>query len=291
MGKYVFVTIAVLCAGAVMASEMDLAPGVPPTNHATAPAPVYGTDAWGQLIRSFQVNPTYIGGVAVHPDGYLSVAHWGSSFTAFYVYTTAGSFVRSVSGLSGTGNGFRDASGRCHLGSGYFASAQESGGVRAWPYSNGGNPGTSSTSVFTAARGRSLSYDGTYYYATQGSYSTPIGIYTSSGSLVGTIPGSASSPWYPKYGNAMRFSQHDGYICSATYSFGIREGYITTGSIRRSFSTATSFCAGVDYGWNSDKDLYVGDQASPSKVLVYDAPGGGTSVSPSSLGKIKTLYR
>lgn len=291
MGKYVFVAIAILCASAVWASEMDLAPGVPPNNPATAATPTFETDAWGSLLRSFSAQPAYLGGVAVHPDGYLSTAHWGSTFNTFYVYTTTGSFVRSVSGLSGTSSGFRDASGRCHLGTGYFAAAQLTGGVRAWPYSSGGNPGTSSTSIFSTAQGRSVSYDGTYYYATQGNYSTPIGIYTTSGSLVGTIPGSNSAPWYPKYGNAMRFTQRDGYIISLTYNYGVREGYITTGSIRRSFSTSTSFAAGADFGWGSNKELYVGDQAATGRVLVFEAGGGETSIAPSSLGKIKTLYR
>jgi hypothetical protein len=291
MKKLALLTIAVLAASAVFAAQMDLAPGVPPKDPVSIASPTYSTDAWGQLLRSFQVQPTYIGGVAVHPDGYISVAHWGSSFTAFYVYTTTGSLVRSVSGLSGTSNGFRDASGWCHLGTGYFVAAQESGGVRAWPYSTGGNPGTSSTSVIGGANGRGVSYDGTYYYATQGGYSSAIGIYTTSGSLVGTIPGSGAAPWYPKYGSACRFNQRDGYLVSLTYNYGVRDGNISTGSIRRSFATATDFAAGADFGWDSDKELYIGDQGTPSEVYVYEAGGGGVSVEPVALGKIKSLYR
>lgn len=288
MKGLVFLGVTLLCASAVMAAEVDLVPG----DSNVVSNPLDSPD-FGELIRSFAAQPAFAGGGAVHPDGYITLGHWGSLFRTFYVYTTTGSLVRSISGLSGTSNGFRDASGRCHLGTGYFVSAQERGGIVRWTYTSGGTPGSVGTPLFTTARGRGVSYDGTYYYATQGGYGTGIGIYTTAGSLIRTIPGSSgtSGPWYRKYGSAMRFTQRDGYLVTTIYNYGIREGSTTTGSIRRSFSTGTSFAAGADYGWNSNKELYIVDQATATTVKVFNAPGGATAVAPSSLGKIKILYR
>lgn len=278
-----YVVLLALCVGAAMAAVVDRAPA------GATPAPG-DYPAWGQLIRSFsisQMTSGYPGGIACTNDGYVIVGHWGSSFTAWYVYTTAGSYVQSVPVSGMTSYGFRGGSGKCHLGSGYFVGAHVSGGVRAWPYSAGGNPGTTYTVVIASAQGRGVAWDGTYYYATTGTYGTPIGIYTTAGSQVGTVPGSVYNAGVYDYATPV---SGNGYIYVGTQSpLTIIEVSLATGSYVRTISGVPSFPAGTDFGW-SDGYIYTAIQASPGQIYVYDGPGF-SSVVPASLGKIKAVYR
>jgi len=252
--------------------------------------PLTPSPAFGDLIRSFSLGsgPTYPGGVAGMYDGYVITGHWGTSFTAWYVYTTTGSFVRSVP-ISGMSVGFRGGSGANHLGTGYFAGAFLSSGIRAYTYTAGGTPGTTYTQVLTAPTGRGVAYDGTYYYATNGSYGAPIGRYTTAGSMVNTIalPSTLQSNMYdyatPAPGN--------GYIYVTNQSpNSIVECNITSGAQTRSISVPATFPAGCDIRM-ADGYLYTTIQLSAGLVNVYDCGVVGSGVAPASLGTIKSLYR
>ncbi|MGD8719194.1 MAG: hypothetical protein PVH29_10285 [Candidatus Zixiibacteriota bacterium] len=282
--KKLALIMAVFVASAAFAAEplVDRDPNVIPSNAAT---PLDYNPAWGSTIRSFSC-VAYPGGIANTYDGYVITGHWGTSFTAWYVYTETGSLVRTVSGLSGNSGGFRGGSAHNHLGTGYIVSAQYTGGCNSWTYAAGGNPGTTGTALGIPAAGRGISWDGTYYYATTGTYSTPIGIYTSTGSQVGTVPGTVHTLGI--YDNATHYPGN-GYMYVSTQSPNVmREVDLTTGNTTRSFAE-TGFNAGCDLDWDADA-IWSTLQASPGYVFLYDGPGH-TGVQPSSLGNIKALYR
>jgi hypothetical protein len=283
--KKLALMLVVFVASSVFAAEplVDSDPGAIPCNIAT---PLDYNPAWGSTIRSFTIGQTYPGGIVSTNDGYVITGHWGTSFTAFWVYTETGSLVRTVSGLSGATGGFRGGSFRNHLGTGYFVTAQYTGGCRAWPYTAGGNPGTTSTPLGIPAAGRGIGWDGTYYYATVGTYSTPIGIYTSTGSQVGTVPGSVHTMGI--YDNGVK-EPGNGYLYVSTQGpYVMREVSLSSGATTRSFSES-GFNAGCDFDYDSDA-IWSTLQASPGRVFLYDGPGF-TGVEPNSLGKIKSLYR
>lgn len=284
MSKYVLFAVAVLCAGAAFASVTDTAPG----SSAVVNGPELGTDAWGQLIRSFSILPTSgtnSTGAVVTSDGYFITGIW-SSFNMFYVYTTAGSFVRSVSASSPSG-GFRDGTGRCHLGSGYFVAGGSGPGLYGYyRYTAGGNPASSASGNLMSA-GRGVGWDGTYYVATSGTWSTPIARYTTTGSMVGTLPvGSGVA----MYGIAAHPSSPS-YLYCATQVTGnpFRQYIATTGSMVRSF-TLGGMAGGCDAGW-SDGYLYTVGQDPTRFCWVHDGEISGSSVAPESLGTIKAVFR
>jgi hypothetical protein len=285
--KKVGLAILIVGVGAAFAAEplVDRDPGAVPCNVA---APLDYNPAWGTVVRSFSC-VAYPGGICSTYDNYVITGHWGTSFTAWYVYTEGGTLVRTVSGLSGNSGGFRGGSARNHLGTGYIVSAQYTGGCRYWEYSAGGNPGTTGTALGIPAAGRGISWDGTYYYATQGNYSTPIGIYTSAGALVGTVPGTVHTLGI--YDNATTYPGN-GYLYVSTQSPNVmREVDLATGNTTRSF-TESGFNAGCDLDWTSlpsDPSIWSTLQASPGYVFLYGNPI--TGIEPASLGKIKAVYR
>jgi len=283
MRKLVLLVAVLAVAAVAYGSTADYDPAC--VNTGRDREPVGYNPAWGSLIRSFAttgVNQQNCS-VATH-DGYFISGKW-TSFTAFYVYTTAGSFVRSVS-ASGT-SGTRDGSSANHLGSGYFATVNYgSGGLCLWKYGNGGNPASSPTTSWSSISGRGVGYDGTYYYATAGSWTAPIGIYNTSGSRVGTVP---SSPWgISPYGHGTP-RQGNGFIY-VTNQTGrrIHQYTLSSGSLVRSFSV-TATTGGLDIGW-ADGYIYYVNQTTMNRVWVYDGEIY-TTVAPTSLGTIKSLYR
>jgi len=243
--------------------------------------------AWGQLIRSWATTGTNQQNLAACTrDGYFISGKW-TSFSGFYVYRTTGTFVRSVtaSGVSGT----RDGTGKCHLGSGYFASIDYGSGMAFWPYTAGGTPGSSPSTRWSQYNGRGVSWDGGYYYITNGSWSDPIVKVNTSGSIVGTITG---SPWgISPYGHATP-AQSGGnvpylYVTNQSNSR-VEERSLSTGALTRSFSVSAT-TGGMDVGYG-DGYIYYVQQTTMNTVYVYDGDLL-TTVAPTSLGKIKTLYR
>jgi hypothetical protein len=280
MKKYVLV-IAVVAASVALATT-DPAPNGTVGGNTTIPVS-YGQD-WGSLVRSWSTSPVMAGGIAVFNDGYVVVGAWTAANFATYgwrVYTTTGSYVRSVR-VTTTYNGCRGGSGTCHRGSGYFVDIQENGSTYLYTYSNGGNPGGTGTALGVSARGRGIAWDGTYYYATLLGYGSPIGKFTSTGSQVGSVPGTVHTLGIYDY------SVRGNYLYVGTQTGGAltREVYLSNGSTIRSYSTP-NWTAGIDDG-PVDKYLYCFHQTD-SRVRVYDSPN--TAVLPTSLGKIKTLYR
>ncbi len=285
MKGLVFLGVALLCVGAAFAETADRAPNA--TDN-TIGNPVGYNPAFGQLLRSFTMPQNaqgYFAGVATSNDGYCWSSNWSSSyFQYFYVYTSTGSFVRSVS-VTTRGSGFRDGEGPNHLGTGYFVTAQVDTSYR-YTYSSGGNPGGSGTSFISGIRGRGIGYDGTYYYGTTGSWNTPIGIFTTTGSLTGNFPGSVHTQGL--YGHAAG----PAYLyCVCQTGNVMREVYKTSGSYSRSFSISSTG-GGVSVGQGSEsKNLYYVNQARPSIMWIYDGDVTGEAVEPESLGKIKGVFR
>lgn len=258
----------------------------PPDPVTTArPGPAYNP-AWGEYVRGWTMWEGSICNMAVcTSDGYFITGPF-KDFESFYVYTTMGSFVRSVSaaGVRGT----CDGTGKTHLGAGYFASIEPGdSGVSFWAYSPGGYPGSSPISSWPHLRGRGLSWDGRYYYVS--SFWTPISKVNSSGSVVGTVPG---SPWgYTLYGHATP-AQKGGRVpyiyVTCQRNDWLAEHSLRTGARVRSLSI-TLMAGGLDIGW-SDGYFYLVEQSWPRFVGVWDGELS-TYVAPTSLGKVKALFR
>jgi hypothetical protein len=277
-----FLVMVLLGAGAAFASVADTAPGAP----AVADMPSGGTDTWGLLVRSWSTadSQTYTKtGAACTNDNYYITGPW-TTISFFGVYNAqTGSLVRtsSVSGISG----YRDGTGRCHLGTGYFVICTGGPGPAVYfTYSAGGNPGSSSAgNLFTCGRG--IGWNGTYYYATTGSWSTPIGEYTTTGSLVRSFTTGVESALY---GIAAHPSFASYIYCFSGASGNIvTQHYTSSGSRVRSFSAGGQY-GGIDAGW-SDGYLYCG--AQNNYCYVYDGELRGESVMPKSLGTIKAVFR
>ncbi len=282
MKKCVFITAAVLCSVAAFGAGVDRAPGT----SAVAPPPGDPNPAWGSLIRSWSVSqPSGVKtGSAYTNDNYWITGAW-TSFNAFGVYSSTGSLVRTVS-ASGV-SGMRDGTFRCHLGSGYFVICTGGPGPAVYfTYTAGGTPGSSPAGNLGFNCGRGIAWNGTYYWATTGTWSTPIGYFTTTGSMVGTI---STGSGLPVYGIAMTPSFPDRLITWDQNSGSPIKQWTTTGSQVRSFNTASSTCGGIDVGW-SDGYLY-GCSQTPNTCMVYDGELAGNSVTPESLGKIKTVFR
>ena len=263
-----------------LAATADVAPG------AGCDAPYVPSDAWGQLIRSWSITQPSSGvktGAACTNDNFWMTGAW-SGFNAFGVYSTSGSFVRTVS-ASGI-SGFRDGTFRNHLGTGYFVIASGGPGAAVYfAYTAGGNPGSSVAGNLGFSCGRGIGWNGTYYYATTGSWSTPIGYYSTTGSLVGTL---SAGTGLPVYGIGCA-PGNPGYFWTWDQGSGspIKQ-WTTAGSQVRSFTTSSSSAGGVDIGW-SDGYLYCTSQ-TPATCFVYDGEVL-SSVAPESLGTIKAIYR
>jgi hypothetical protein len=231
--------------------------------------------AWGQLIRSFNVQPPYATGIAVMRDGYLFVSR--ADFQGWYVYTTGGSLVRSYAGA-----GFYDGDGQCHL-SDYFVVTRGSGGVWTYGYSGGGRLGPSARTPLPAT-GRGISWDGVYYKVTTGSWGTPVGVYTPAGSLVGTVSG----PWANSlYGHAQWRGGAGYFLCVTTDPPYVYQITVSTGSACRWF-TVPSSPAGADTG-SRDPFIYVVVTGPTPRVFVYDTEL--VRVPPALLGRVKALFR
>ena len=279
MKGLVFLGMTVMCASAAFATaNTDALPGA--NDPAVAPPGSYNP-GFGSIIRSWNMGTMYTG-ISVHNDGYLTTGAWSPTlFKTFVVYTTTGSLVRTVP-VTTQPRGYRGGSGKCHLGTGYFVTAQETSGCYRYTYKAGGNPGGTGTSI-GMGRGRGISWDGTYYYATTGTYGTPFGKYTTTGSQVGVVPGTSHT-----LGNYDFSTPGNGYLYVGTQTGGYRliEVSLATGSLIRT-ATAMSWPSGVDDAWSLSQ-VFVTHNVN-NYCVVYDR--SETAVAPVSLGKIKSLYR
>jgi len=137
--------------------------------------------------------------------------------------------------------------------------------------------------------GRGIAWNGTYYYATTGSWGSAIGIY--SGSLVGTVTGIDQTTLNGLYGIAMHVNYPTRLITWDQSSGNpVKPWTLTTwntASLARSFTTP-GMAGGIDAAW-SNGYLVLGCQNG--YAYVYDGELGMTTVTPESVGKIKALYR
>ena len=280
--KKLALLLLVVGVSASLAATADVAPG------AGCDAPYVPSDAWGQLVRSWSITQPSSGvktGSACTNDDYWMTGAW-SGFNAFGVYDTTGSLVRTVtaSGISG----FRDGTGANHLGTGYFVAATGGPGAAVYfTYGAGGNPGSTVAGNLGFSCGRGIGWNGTYYYATTGSWSSAIGYYSTTGALVGTLTAGVGIPVYgvaattepTKTGYFWTWDQRTGEIMTE---------WTTAGSQVRSFTTASSSAGGIDVGWN-DGYMYCCSQ-TPNSCMVYDCEIR-IGVAPKSIGTIKAVYR
>jgi len=295
MKKYVVLAFALCVAGAVMAATADVSPAA-----GTVPGPTGYNPAFGTLIRTWIMSDggsssTYAPtGVADTFDNYLVVGAW-STWARFVVYTTTGSLVKTV-GVSTTSGGYRDGTGMCHLGNNYIVTLQNTAGPYYYSYTAGGTPSGTGTSLFSGPQGRGIAWDGVYYYATIGQWSSAIGIYTSTGSLVSSITGPYSGGLYgiaaypgSAYIYAVGQTGHD-----------VSQVNKTTGSVIQSFAAGGSSAApegGGDMGCEGTPAGYIYYiiqlASTTSQMHIHDTGEtfANPAVMPSSLGKIKTLYR
>jgi hypothetical protein len=280
MKRLVVLPLVVLCASAAFADIADVSP------YAQKKGPELGTDAWGQAIRSWSQadSQTYTKTGAVYTyDKHFLTGPW-TTISFFQVRNAdTGSLVKtsSVSGISG----FRDGTGRCHLGTGYFVICTGGPGpVVSFAYTAGGTPASSPTATLFSC-GRGVAWNGTYYYGTTGSWSSPIGEYSTSGSLIrsfttgveNALYGIAAHVNYPSY--VYCFSGASGNI--------VTQHYTSNGSRVRSFSVGGQY-GGIDAGWSNG---YLYCSAQNNYCYVYDGELGMSNVVPSSVGKIKTFFR
>ena len=291
MKKFALLAAVALCAGVVFAGTPDVSP------YAGSGVTANDYDAWGQLIRSFTLSqPTGVktgaACIAPHPTVYTKLYITGAwtGFTGFGVYNSeTGALIGTVSASAA---GFRDGTGKCHLGTGYFVMGSGGPGP-AYPVAityTSSSPYVTlaiQTSPVIPSVGRGIAWDGTYYYATTGAWGSPVGVYTSAGSQVRTWPIS-SSILAGLYGLATRVPG-DGYL----YTWDQASGYLviqndSSGSAVRSF-TVPGQAGGMDVGW-SNGYLYCCGQ-TPNTCFVYDGALGFTNVIPKSLGRIKAAYR
>jgi|GEM_PF-1622876 hypothetical protein len=285
MKRVLLVWAASAFAAVTFGSTVDRGPGCPAATTKQGPTPY--NPVWGECLRFWPMwEALWSNMAACTNDGYFLTGQYGS-FDRFYVYTTMGSYVRSVraSGVLGT----CDGTGKTHLGSGYFASITPADtGVSFWRYSAGGYPGSVPTISWPHLRGRGISWDGKYYYVSN--FNTPIFKVNSSGSVVGTVPG---SPWdCALYGHAtpVRPGGNAPYIYVTCHkNEWLAEHSLRTGVRVRSFSVYKC-SGGLDIGWD-DGYLYYVQQTTPCRwAIVYDGDFP-TSVKPTSLGKVKAVFR
>lgn len=284
MKRLVLMTLVAMCAGAAFAAVADRAPCASGITPASGSAP----DAWGQMVRSFAVLPssgTNSTGAVTTYDNYFLTGMW-SAFNMFYVYTTAGSFVRSVTASSPSA-GFRDGTGGCHLGNGYFVAGGGGPGLYGYyTYAAGGNPGSVAAGNLMSA-GRGIGWNGTYYYAVTGNWSTAVAEYSTTGSQIRTIPYGTG---VPIYGVAAHPSQPT-YIYAYTQETGnpLKQVVIASGSVVKSFTTG-GMAGGADAG-GTGSYLYLVGQDPTRFCWVYDGEISGSGVAPKSLGIIRAIFR
>jgi hypothetical protein len=290
MKRCVLLVAALGAAGAAMAAAPDLSPAA----GVAVPVPASYNPAFGTLIRSFvmpyggALSSYPVTGVAATYDHYLCIGPWGN-WAHFVVYTTTGSLVRTVAVTTPSG-GYRDGSGTCHLGDNYIVTLQNTAGPYYYSYAAGGTPGGTGTSLFTGPTGRGIAWDGSYYFATLGDWGSAIGKYTSAGSLVGSVTGPYAASLY-----GLGAHPDSGYLYAVSYLHYVARVDKSTGSVLQSFNTNTTFTeGGADMGPEGNAlYLYWCTQNGVNTSVMYVSDSGEvlTTVAPTSLGKIKTLYR
>jgi hypothetical protein len=285
MRNLVYAGLAVLIASAAFAAAPDAL-----TAGAGTPA---STDAVGSIISSFMMSGTstpYALGI------YRDASYvYGIFYSPSHIrrYTTAGSIVstHAFSGL--TVNRGAD---HAHLGSGYLSIADNSGRKVGIFRLTGGAPITTFT---VSGVNMNVAFDGTYYYSNAYTNRGLFYRYTTSGSSAGTWsatgwPGAMASCGGVAYVDKF-MGGSGGYFVACSWTSGQPSaGFTKAGSLVRSFTLPPANSNGTVGGPSSGAfgEVYWVNRYSGSALQAMEVDlGNTTSVTPTSLGKVKSLFR
>ncbi len=283
MRNLVYAGLAVLIASASFAVAPDALTAGPGT-----PA---STDAIGSVISSFTMSGTAVPyALGIYRDASYV---YGIFYSPNHIrrFTTAGSMVstHSISGVTVP----RDAD-RAHLGSGYLSIVDPTGRRVGIYRLTGGAPVTS----FSVGANMNVAWDGTYYYSNA---STNLGLfyrYTTSGSSAGTW--SASGYSMSSCGGVASTTKFNGasgvYIIACSWHPNQPSAAFnrTGGSLIRSFTLPAQNSNGTVGGPSSGSygEVYWVNRYTGSALVAMEIDlGNMTSVAPTSLGKVKSLFR
>lgn len=294
MKKLVYVGLALLVASAALAEAPDALT-------AAVPGPKTNCDTIGSVIRSFYMtglSGTYALGI-YRDSSYVYGIGYNASTDYLLRFTATGSSAGSVT-IPGCSTP-RGAD-KCHLGNGYLCLVDPAG--RLYIYRTaGGSPVTSFSSGGTPWS-MNVFWDGTYYNVNGYSNLRTFYRYTTSGSSAGTWSCSgwpSSMTYIGGAAYAQRGNNSTGpYFVAGSWSSG-QPMCMTTypaGSLVRTWSMPSSNCNGLCYGDSSSPSTYGGaiwaNWYTGSSLYAYEVDidaRGGSAVTPTSLGKVKSLYR
>lgn len=284
MRNLVYLGLAALVASAAFA--------VAPTAVTAGAGPVIPSDATGSVIRSFTMSGTSTPyALGIYRDAsYVYGIFYSPNHLRLYTSTGSQVSTASVSGPSVPRGGDH-----AHLGSGYVAFVCPTN-TRLYVFrTTGGSPVTSFSASGTYWPMNNF-YDGTYYY-TNGPYNRNSWYrYTTSGGGAGS--------WTSGFGGSTcgsgAYTTHfegnsGGYQISCSWTSG-QPTYVSnmSGSLIKSFSLPTANSNGATCGPSSGAygTVYWCNRYTGSALVAMEVDlSNATSVTPTSLGKVKSLYR
>jgi hypothetical protein len=296
MKKLVYVGLAALIASSAFAA---FAPDAL-TAGGTPGGGAENNDTIGSVIRSFFMTSTsqpYALGI-FRDSSYVYGIGYSSGTDYLLRFTATGSSAGSVT-IPGCATP-RGAD-KSHLGNGYLCLVDPAN--RLYVYRTSGGSPVTSFSASGSPWAMNVFWDGTYYctngYSNRGIYYR----YTSSGSSAGTW---SCSGWPSSmtYNGGAAFAQRGNnstgpYFVACSWSSG-QPMVMTTypaGSLVRTWSMPSSNGNGLCYGDSSSPSTYgaaVWANWYTGSLYAYEIDidaRGGSSVKPTSLGKVKSLYR
>jgi hypothetical protein len=291
MKKLVYAGLALLVAGAALAESPDALT-------AAVPGPKTECDTIGSIIRSFRMSGTsapYALGIYRDPSYVYGIFYSPHHLRRF---TTSGSVV-STSSLSGMS--VPRGADKAHLGNGYL-SIVDATTRRCYVFRTSGGTAVTSFTAAGSSYPMNVFWDGAYYY-TNGSGNRGLFYrYTTSGSSSGTwsCAGWPSSMTYcggAAFANVGNNSAGP-YFVAASWSSG-QPMCMTTypaGSLVRTWSMPSSNANGMCYGNASSASYGASVWANwyTGSLMAFEIDvdaRGGAAVTPTSLGKVKSLYR
>jgi len=261
------------------------------------------SDAIGSIIRSFRMTglvTPYALGIYRDSSYVYGIGYTGSSTAYLLRFTATGSSAGSVA-ITGVGQP-RDAD-KAHLGNGYL-SFVDATTLRCYVFRTSGGAAVSSFPCSGSPYPLNVFWDGTYYLTNGSSDRGLFYRFTTSGSSAGTWR-CAGWPSSITYNGGAAYAQRGNnstgpYFVGASWSNGEPMCMTTypAGSLVRTWSTPSFNCNGLCYGDSSSPSTYGAsiwaDWYTGSALYAYEFDidaRGGSSVMPTSLGKVKSLYR
>ena len=189
----------------------------------------------------------------------------------------------------------RDAD-HAHLGTGYVAIVDNSASrIGVWSIT-GGAP---VTSFAVGSTHMNMTWDGTYYYSNAYGSRGTFNRYTTSGASAGTWSATGWPAAMASCGGVayveMFMDLPGGYFLACSWTSGQPSaGFTKTGSLVRSFTLPTAHTNGSCGGPSSGAfgEVYWGTRYTGSALAAMESDLGNMgSVAPTSLGKVKSLFR